>query len=138
MKVCEVDELQVQKPRIVDDVAQPDVKVAVHALERADDDAVLRCGNAKDVTADLRHARARGDRSGYSRLLSGLSQASGVHFDKLGQSRNDEVPLIGQPISPTAVRQFGIEMRAHEIHDVGGIGVCEKVKVAAKAGQITR
>src|ERR1700686_481578 len=124
MEILEVDKLQVQKPGVVQDVAQPDVKVAVHALKRADDDAVLRRGNTKDVTADLRRARASGDRSGYSRLLSGLSQASDVHFDELGQSRNDEVPLIGQPISPAAVRQFGIEMRAHEIHDVGGIGVC--------------
>ena len=40
-------------------------------------------------------------------MLTGLSQASDVHFDRLRQARQPEVPFVRQTVAPTARQDFG-------------------------------
>src|ERR1700722_5455144 len=53
VQVLKVDQVFVEKPRVIDDVAQSDVEMPVHALQRADDNAVLGRGHSKNVPTQL-------------------------------------------------------------------------------------
>src|SRR5579862_4521309 len=86
------------------------------------------------MAVDLRHARARRYRSGYGGLLSSLSQATGVHFNELGQTGDDEIPFIRQTVSPAAVGELGLETCGHDVDHFGGIGVGIQIQVTAKVG----
>jgi len=81
-------------------------------------------GFAYNVATDLRHTRSRRQRLGQCGLLSRLPQASRVDFDEFGQTGHDEIPFVRQAISPTPVRERGIEMSGHELNYRGWISVC--------------
>ena len=43
---------------------------------------------------------------GHARVLAGLSQPLRVHFDRLRQAGHGKIPLVRQPVSPTAGFQY--------------------------------
>src|SRR5580698_1569842 len=125
-----VNQARIQKQGVVHDVAQSNVEVPVHALQRADNDAVFRGGYAEKMPAQVNHASARRQRSGDGGLLPGLSQATGMNLHELGQSRYNKIPLVREAISPAAVGERGTEARTHDLDHFVGIGVRIQVQIA--------
>src|ERR1700690_3594099 len=113
MQVSKINQVLVEETRVIYDVAQTDVKMPVHTLKRADDDTVFGRRHAKYMSRDLGHASTSGERTRDDSLLPGLAQTSSVNFDEFGQSRHNKVPLVRKTVSPAAVREGGIEARAH-------------------------
>jgi len=69
----EVDAAGLQQGSVVDNVAKTDVEVAIHALQRADDDAILWRQNAKRALPDIEDAGALQKRLCEGSLLAGLT-----------------------------------------------------------------
>jgi hypothetical protein len=76
-------------------IAQANVKVAVHALQGANQKAIFEGRDAKNVRAHFNLAGAGGEGSRDGDLLPGLSQTPHMHLDQLGQVRYHEVPFVG-------------------------------------------
>src|SRR5438309_9310736 len=134
MQVTEVDQSKIQKPGVVYDIAQTDVEMAVHALQSTDNDAVFGCRHSENMSLNMCPTGVGSQRASDSGLLASLSQTSGMYLHQFGQSRDNEVPFVGQSVSPTAVCELGVEMGAHDFNDFGGVCVCIKIEITAQVG----
>ena len=118
--------------RVVDDVAQTNVKVTVHALQRADHKAVFWSRDWKRMSHELGRPGPVNQRVDDCELFAGLTEALHVDLDQFWQTRNFEVPFVCQTVSPAAFRNLCLETLFHDGHNVGGFRVGEKVEVAAQ------
>ncbi len=122
--------------RAVDDVAQAEIEMSVHALQV---EIIMRSevdGNPEQVLADGNNAGAPDEPGRHGELFSGLSQPSHVNLYGFRQAGNDEVPFVSQAIAQTAGRDFGFEAGRHERDDFAWIGIGVEVEVAAQIGPV--
>jgi hypothetical protein len=132
MQVSEVNHVRVEKSSIIGNVAQTNIKVPVHPLQRADDDAIFRRGHPEAVAVDRHCAIAVAKRSRQRRVLACLPQPSDMNFDQLRKAGYYEVPFVGQAVSPTAVGDARLELRLHYGDDLRCFGVGVKIQIAAE------
>src|SRR5579864_5343368 len=104
----------------------------VHALQGADDDAIFGCGYTEGMLAQRQYAVAIAQRARESGLLARLTETPNMNFDQFGQAGHDEVPFIGQAISPAAVRNRRLELLLHHIDNFGRSGVGVEIQIAAE------
>ncbi len=135
-QVLIVDRTTSYKTTTVDDVTEAEIKVTVHALQGRDHQTVGDRRYAKAPASDINRACPLRQRSSENHLLSCLPQTTHVDFNRLGKARDEEVPLTGETISPTARRDPSLEASLHEVDDRGWFGVRVKVKVAAQVGPV--
>src|SRR5579872_3057806 len=133
-----IDSFGFQKRRSVNDVAKPDVKMAIHALQGADHQSVLCRRDPKDILFDFDLARARDQGTGELNLLTGLTKASDVDFHQFRQVWNDEIPLVGEAVAPTAFRKLSLETLLHDLNDICRIAIRVEIEIAAEIGPVIK
>src|SRR5580692_8507235 len=57
-----------------------------------------------------------------------------MNFDWFRKARNEEIPLIGEMVAPASRRDRCVEALFHQQSDFLGLGIGEKIDIAAKIG----
>src|ERR1019366_8555463 len=92
-QILEVNGGRIRKLRSIDDVAQPEIEMAVHTLKRGNHHTIRNRRNSKCVIANQTQSGTMREPRGNCYLLSSLSQTAHVNLDCLGKSGNRKVPF---------------------------------------------
>ena len=65
-------------------------------------------------------------------MLAGLPEPLGVNLHRLRQAGDLEVPLVGQPVSPTLRLDVGLELLGHHLLNVFLVSRAVEIKIIAQ------
>src|SRR5215468_5189835 len=103
----------------------------VHALECGGKDTLFGRGNQEVESVHAHQNSALDEAPRQQEMLSGLSQPSYVRLDRLRQSRQGEVPLVGQPVAPAAGCYLRAERTGKDLQNGSAVARGNQVKVVA-------
>src|SRR5215470_7317947 len=108
----------------------------VHSLQRGQKDAVGGIRNRNSEATDILLYGMLGDAPAQGDMFAGLSEASDMSFDRERQSGNLEIPLVRQPVSPTALENLRLKFALHRADNESVVRGDEQIEVAADIGPV--
>ena len=106
--------------------------MAIDPLKCRNHDTFFWRGHAKLVAVEFfRHAPFNHSAS-HRFVLASLSQIAHVNFNQLRKARHREIPLVSQPVTPTAGLHLRFEFTAHHPADSRGIAGGVKIKIGTE------
>ena len=77
-------------------------------------------------------------RTAKANQFSRLSQATYVDFNQFGQTWNNKVPFMRQPVAPAALGDFGVKLATESANDTRRICVGVQVQIASEVGPVVQ
>ena len=131
-QIVKIDGLFLQERSQINNVAEPQIKVPVHALQSRQDNAAFGCGHAEAMAVHFADHAARRQSASQFDVFPGLAQARHMHFHGLAQARDFEVPFVGEPIAPAALQYFSMKALGHREHHASIVGRSEQVQITSQ------